>query len=86
MDSFTDILWSFATVLSRVGLASALAGVFIVAYVFIDHLRKHPNSDGPMPRTVWLGKWGVLGFTLLIAGIALSGFVIALRIVFPWGE
>jgi hypothetical protein len=86
MESFTDVLWSFATVLSRVGLASALAGVFMIAYVFIDYLRKNPDSDGPMPRSAWLGKWGVLGFTLLIAGIALSGFVIALRIVFPWGE
>jgi hypothetical protein len=86
MDSFTDVLWSFAIVLSRAGLASALVGVFIVAYVFIDYLRKHPDSDGPMPRTAWLGKWGILGFTFLIAGITLSVFVIGLRILFPWGE
>jgi hypothetical protein len=87
MNSFTDVLWNFSAVLSRVGLASALGGVFMVAYGFIDYLRKHPNySDEPLPRIAWLGKWGTLGFILLIAGVALSGFVIALRIVFPWGE
>jgi hypothetical protein len=86
MNSFTDILWSFSNVLSRVGLASALVGVFMVAYGFIDYLRKHPNSDEPLPRIAWLGKWGTIGFILLIAGIALSVFVIALRIVFPCGE
>jgi hypothetical protein len=87
MSPLADIVWSFASVLSRVGLASALLGVVLVVYGFIDYSQKNDqNLDEPMPREAWLGRWAKVGFILFFSGIALSTLVLALRVMYPWGE
>ena len=82
-----DALWKFAPVLSKIGLACAMIGIFIVAYCFIKNERKgNPNASGLMPTIAWVGRGLKIGLILLVSGIALSCFVIALRIIYPWGE
>ncbi|MBA2589137.1 MAG: hypothetical protein H0U98_11020 [Alphaproteobacteria bacterium] len=82
-----DTLWKFAAILSKVGLAAALIGVFVVGYCFIkNQMKEDPNAKVPATDAGWIGTGAKIGLILLFSGIALSLFVIALRIIYPWGE
>jgi hypothetical protein len=87
MSPMADALWKFAAILSKVGLASALIGIFLVGYYFIkNEMKGDPKARRLMPTTAWIGKGAKIGLILIVSGIALSCFVIALRIIYPWGE
>jgi hypothetical protein len=87
MSPMADTLWKFAAILSKVGLASALIGLFLVAYPFIVYeLKNGAGVNRPVSRAAWFGRGAKVGLILLNSGIVLSGFVIALRIIYPWGE
>jgi hypothetical protein len=81
-----DTLWKFAAALSKVGLAAALIGLIVVAYYFIRNLENDPPAKEPITDAPWITRGAKIGFILLFSGIALSCFVIILRIVYPWGE